>query len=157
MLVAVPTRSRGKSTADLMFHKGDQFLTPQIGINSWAVPFGLNYERAVSENIGVGGTVMMWFWNYFGFSSSVIVPSVEGAYHFTKLDVEKLDLFAGAGIGFAIYNSDYGSGSSGLYLYPFVAGRYFFKEKIGISLRLNIGVVGDWHGAGGLLGVVIRI
>jgi hypothetical protein len=137
-----------------VFLKGDMFLTPQIGINSYAVPFGANFEYAVTENIGVGGTVMLWFWS----GASVILPAVEGAYHFTQLKVEKLDLFAGAGVGFAVFNAGDGvSGSSGLYLYPYVAGRYYLSEKIALSLRLNIGVIGDFTGVGGLLGVTFRL
>jgi len=138
----------------LQFHKGDSFLTPQVGINSWAVPFGASYEYAVTDNIGVGGGAMAWFWE----GASVIIPSVDGAYHFTKLGVDKLDLFAGAGIGFAIYNAGRGvSGSSGLYLSPFVAGRYWLSDKIALSLRLNFGIIGDWSGVGGLFGVAFRL
>lgn len=138
----------------LTFTKGDMFLTPQIGFNSWAIPFGANFEYAMTENIGVGGTIMMWFWS----GASVILPSVDAAYHFTTLEVDKLDLFAGVGVGFAIYNAGAGiSGSSGIYIDPFVAGRYWFSDKIGVSLRLNIGLIGDWSGVGGLLGVVFKI
>ena len=145
---------RGKKYAELTFNKGDMFLTPQVGLNSWAVPFGVNFEYAIKENIGVGGTVMMWFWS----GASVILPSIDAAYHFTMLEVEKLDLFAGVGVGFAIYNAGGGiTGSSGIYIAPFAAGRYWFSEKMGVSLRLNIGIIGDWTGAGGLLGVVFSI
>jgi len=139
------------------FTKGDMFLTPQIGINSYAIPFGANFEYAITENIGLGGTVMIWLWSDMGYSQSIILPSVDAAYHFTKLEVDKLDLFAGIGLGFSIYNSDWGTGSSGIYIDPFVAGRYWFSDKIGVSLRLNIGLIGDWSGVGGLLGVVFKI
>jgi hypothetical protein len=151
-LSAAPTRS--KKYAQLEFNKGDKFVTPQLGFNSWAIPFGVNFEYAMTENIGVGGTVMMWFWS----GASVILPSVDAAYHFTKLDIEKLDLFGGVALGFAIYNAGSGiSGSSGIYISPFVAGRYWFSEKMAVSLRMNIGLIGDWTGVGGLFGVTFRI
>lgn len=145
---------RGKKYASLEFEKGNMFLTPQIGLNSYAVPFGVNFEYAMTENIGVGGTVMMWIWNH----GTLILPSVDAAYHFTMLEVEKLDLFAGAGLGFAIFSAKGGySGSSGIYISPFVAGRYWFSDKMAASLRVNVGLIGDWTGVGGLLGVTFRI
>jgi hypothetical protein len=151
VLSAAPKR---KKYTQLEFNKGEMYLTPQIGLNAWAVPFGVNFEYAMTENIGVGGTVMMWFWS----GASVILPSVDAAYHFTMLKVDKLDLFAGVGVGFAIYNAGEGiSGSSGIYISPFAAGRYWFSKKMGVSLRLNFGIIGDWTGVGGLLGVVFRI
>lgn len=146
-----------KKSAQLQFHKGDKFLTPQIGINSTAIPFGASFEYAVTENIGVGGTVMIWLWSDYGFKSSIIMPSLDAAYHFTQLNVEKLDLFAGASLGYAIYSSDWGNWNSGLSIDPFIAGRYWFSEKMAVSLKLNIGLLGDWSGVGGLLGVTFRI
>ena len=135
------------------FMKGDMFLTPQIGLYSGAVPFGANFEYAMTENIGVGGTLMMWF----GSGYSVFMPSIDAAYHFTMLEVEKLDLFAGAGVGFAIAGGGGSTGTSGISLSPFVAGRYWFSEKLGVSLRLNIGLIGDWTGVFSMLGVVLKI
>lgn len=152
--LALSAAPKGKKYAQLQFHKGDMSLTPQIGINSYAVPFGVNFEYGMSENIGVGGTVMMWIWNH----GTLILPSVDAAYHFTRLDVDKLDLFAGAGLGFAIFSAKGGfSGSSGLYISPFVAGRYWFSDKMAVSLRVNVGLIGDWTGVGGLLGITFPI
>ncbi len=154
MSLALAAAPKGKKYDQLQFHKGDKFLTPQIGLNSYAVPFGANFEVAITENIGVGGTVMMWIWSH----GTIIMPSVDGAYHFTRLDVDKLDLFAGASLGFAIFSAKEGyGGSSGLYLSPFVAGRYWFSEKMAVSLRLNFSVLGDWTGVGGLLGLTFPI
>jgi hypothetical protein len=144
-----------KKYARLEFNKGETYLTPQIGVNTYAIPFGANIEFALTENIGVGGTVMAWIWG----AGTLIVPEVDAAYHFTKLKVEKLDLFAGVGVGFAIWHAKGiygGTGGSGLYIDPFVAGRYWFSEKMAVSLRMNFGI-GDWNGVGGLLGVTFRI
>ncbi len=144
----------GLSLQAVEFEKGGKYVTPQLGINSWAVPFGASFEYGVTDNIGVGGTLMMWFWS----GASVFLPAVEAGYHFTSLGVDKLDLFGGAGLGMAIYNAGGGfSGTTGLYLYPFVAGRYYFTDNIGASLRVNIGIIGDWTGVQSMLGVVIRL
>lgn len=155
LLTAAYTKRKAparRSTSEV-FLKGDTFLTPQIGLYSGEIPFGANFEYALTENIGVGGTVMMWFGSGF----HVIMPSVDAAYHFTQLEVEKLDLFAGASLGFAIVGGNGIHGSSGLSLNPFIAGRYWFSDKMGVSLKVNIGLIGDWTGVGSMLGVVFKI
>jgi hypothetical protein len=151
MSLALSAAPKGKKKyAKLEFNKGDLFLTPQIGFNSWTIPFGANLEYAMTENIGVGGTVMAWFWGGGG----LIVPSVEAAYHFTMLEVDKLDLSAGGGLGFAIAT---GGGYTGA-VYPFILlnGRYFFKPNMAFNLRLNMSF-GTWGSAGALVGVTFRI
>jgi hypothetical protein len=96
---------------------------------------------------------MVWF----GSGYSVIIPSVDAAYHFTMLEVDNLDLFAGVGVGFAIVGGEGTTGTSGIAVSPFIAGRYWFSEKMGVSLRANIGVIGDWTGVTSMLGVVFKL
>jgi len=147
------------------FSKGSFFITPQVGINAWAVPFGVNAEYAITPNIGIGGTVMVWLWGDTWYSYSVISPSVEGVYHFTQLKLDKIDLFAGAALGYTIYSfstkEDIGFtgslGSSGLDLGLVLGGRYFFSDKIAVSLRSSGSFIGGWAGFGGALGVTIRL
>lgn len=135
------------------FTKGAIFVTPQVGLYGGSVPFGASLEYAMTENIGIGATLMAWF----GSGWSVFMPSVDAAYHLTMLEVDKLDLFGGVGVGFAIVGGHGISGSSGISINPFIAGRYYFSEKMGISLRVNIGLIGDWTGVGSMLGVVFRL
>ncbi|HEX9901235.1 MAG TPA: hypothetical protein VGB72_00075 [Acidobacteriota bacterium] len=145
------------------FSKGSFFITPQIGINSWTIPFGLNVEYGITPNIGVGGTVMVWLWSDEWISQSIIALSAEGAYHFTQLNVDKLDLYAGAGLGYSIYSYDLKdgigveTGASGLDLGIILGGRYFFTEKIAASLRLNGSFIGHWASFGGTIGVTFRL
>jgi len=154
MSLALSAAPKGKKKyAQLEFNKGEKYLTPQIGLYSGEIPFGAAFEYAMTENIGVGATVMVWFGSGF----HVIMPSVEAGYHFTMLDVEKLDLFAGVGLGYAIVGGNGFHGSSDLSINPFIAGRYWFSEKLGVSLKINIGLIGDWTGVGTMLGVVFRI
>jgi hypothetical protein len=153
-LSAAPKKSR--YVPKLTFAKGDMFLTPQVGFNSWAIPFGANFEYAITENIGVGGTVMLWFWSNEGFSATVIAPAAEAAYHFTQLDVDKLDLSVGGGLGWAIYSSSGGGGTGGIYPFVLLNGRYFFKPNMAINLRFNVSF-GTWGSAGGTVGVTFRI
>ena len=149
------------------FEKEDFYITPQLGINSYTIPFGASAEYAVTDNIGIGGTGMVWFWSSQFYSNTLIALSADAAYHFTGLDVEKLDVYAGGALGFSIYswkgksgfaNGDFGgAGSSGLYLQPFVGARYYISPKIAVNLRLNAAVLGDWAGVGGYLGVTIPL
>jgi hypothetical protein len=154
LLTAAYTKKKAPMHRNTEFNKGEMYLTPQIGLNSYAIPFGASLEYAITENIGVGATAMAWIWS----EGTLIVPEADAMYHFTQLQVEKLDLFGGVGVGFAIWSAKGGlGGSSGIYIDPFVAGRYWFSEKMAVSLRLNIGLIGDWTGVGGLLGVTFRI
>ena len=152
--LALSAAPKKKKYAQLTFEKGKLYLTPQIGLNSYAIPFGASIEYAMTENIGIGATLMAWIWG----DGTLIVPEVDAAYHFTTLKVEKLDLFGGIGVGFAIWSAKGGyGGSSGIYITPYVAGRYWFSEKMAASLRVNIGLIGDWTGVGGQLGVTFII
>ena len=110
-------------------------------------------------------TPIFWSDNIFGnrLSETLITPSVDAYYHFTQLDVDKLDLFAGAALGFSIYsfNWDYqgvddgNTGTSNIFLSPILGARYYFNEKIAASLKLYISILGNWAGVGGVAGVTI--
>lgn len=149
------------------FNKGTQIITPVIGLNEFTIPFGANFEYGITDNISIGGTGMVWLWSSDFWSNTVISLSLDGAYHFTQVKVEKLDLFAGAGLGFSIYSFswkddfngllDGGSGSSGLYLEPFVGARYYVSPKIGLYSRIYFDLIGDWSGFGAIIGASIRL
>jgi len=142
--------------------KGKFYLTPQVGFSSWggSVPFGVNGEYAMTENIGIGGTVMAQFWSEASWKTSLISLAAEANYHFTKLNAEKFDLYAGAGLGYSIvsvsYNVGYLTGSgaaSGLNLYPILGARYWFSPKIAGSVRLSGSLLGSFTGFGAAVGV----
>jgi len=151
------------------FAQGRVFVTPQIGLDEWATPVGVSVEFAITENIGVGGTVMFSFWSdNWGLGKikqSIITPSVDAYYHFTSIDLDKFDLFAGASLGYSIYSWSWdfagddwgGAAGSGLYLSPFIGARYFLTEKLAISLKAYFSAIGDFNGVGGALGVTIRV
>lgn len=152
---------------DKEFYEKTQIISPILGVNSYAVPFGVNFEYGMTENIGIGGTAMYWSWGSTRWRNSLINLSADAAYHFTSLEVEKLDLFAGGGLGISIYSYSWksgygdisggGSGSSGLFLEPFVGARYFFSPKISGFTRLHVNVVGSWAGVGGVIGASFRL
>jgi hypothetical protein len=89
---------------------------------------------------------------------------VEADYHFTQLKLDKIDLFAGAALGYTIYSFSSkeagftGSlGSSGIDLGIVLGGRYFFSDKIAVSLRTNGSFIGGWAGFGGAVGVTFKL
>jgi hypothetical protein len=152
---------------DKEFYKGIQTLSPVLGLNSYTVPVGVNFEAGVTDHIGIGGTAMFWWWTSQYWSNSLIGLSFDGAYHFTGLDVKNLDLFAGAGLGFSLYSYTWKdskpgdiqgeTGSSGLYLKPFIGARYFFNPNTAVFLRLYFQFLGDWEGAGGIIGISFKL
>lgn len=132
------------------FEKGQKFLTGQVGLNSNAIPFGASFSVAITDNIEVGGTVMAYFWS----GISVIQPSADAMYHFTKLELP-VDLFAGASIGYAVVSGGGMTFASEIYLSPMIGARYFFKDNLAVSLRIYFSVLGDLSGAGGVLGLTL--
>lgn len=171
LIVALLSLVLSASAAEPYFTKGTQVVTPQVGLNSYAIPVGVSFEYGVTENIGIAGSLMFQTWSedmgmWGKISETIITPSVEGAYHFTDLDVEKLDVFAGLSLGYSIYSwkwkdndlGDWGdSGSSGLYLTPFAAARYYFNQKTAVMLKLYYSVIGDFNGVGFVAGVSFKL
>jgi len=172
VLMVLPELSSAQTVAMMqnsgnnnLFREHGLYFTPQVAITSYAFNFGASMEYGLTENIGVGGTVMLAFWsdNALRLSQTLITPSAEGYYHFTKLDVENLDLFAGAALGFSIYSFswDFGNGddnavgAGGVFLSPILGGRYFFSEKIAACLKLYVSIIGNFAGVGAVAGVTI--
>lgn len=149
------------------FRQGDKFITPQLGINEFTVPFGASFEYAYTKNIGLGGTAMLWSWSSDEYSQRLIALSADLAYHFTKLKAEKLDVYAGGYLGFGIYSWSWeddesdddegGAGSSGLRLGPFVGARYYLSPKMAVNLRLDGSLAGDWSGLGAVIGLTFKL
>ncbi len=139
-----------------MFEKGGKYLTPQIGINTYAIPVGVSFGYGISDNIELSGSVLYISWSDGEYSYSVINPGFEGMYHFTSLNVEKLDAFAGLSLGYLIFTGDLGTYSSGLSIAPFVGARYYFSPKTAASLKLYFST-GSVGGIGGVAGVTLRL
>lgn len=166
VFIAVLLVSALASAGTKEFGKGRIFVTPQLGINTWAIPFGLNVEYGLTPNIGVGATGTFWSWGSTYWNETVISLNAEAAYHFTQLTFEKIDLYAGAGLGYSVYSwkwkSGFGTGlvgstgGSGIHLTTFVGGRYYFTPKIAASLRLS-GGFGNWAGVGAAVGITFSL
>lgn len=140
-------------------------------------PISFSYEKAIKDNISVGGFVGYYNagakWNsaaIFGipsyeykYSWSGLQILVRGAYHI-KLSNEKLDLYGGAGIGYTKWTYKWESNepnfneanykiSSGSPLGISVFGgvRYLFNEKIGVYSE------GGWGLSAAQVGITFKL
>jgi len=146
------------------FKKGASFITGEFGFSSWSTPFGASYEMGLTENIGVGASAWMMSWSDAYYSESLVTPSVFAQYHFTKINVPKLDVAAGGTLGYSVYSfsSKAYSGvaltaGSGLFASLLVTIRYYFTDKIAVSLKETYSLLGDWSGSYTMLGVTYRL
>jgi hypothetical protein len=116
------------------FSQGNILLTPQFGYNSYSPDFGASVEFGLTDNIGIGGSIMVGFWsenaNNSKMSLSLTNPSLDAYYHFNRLTWKNTDLFIGLSLGYSIYSWSveiYSIGeddrSSGLYLSPIIGIR----------------------------------
>ncbi|HEV3412554.1 MAG TPA: hypothetical protein VG101_08745 [Puia sp.] len=97
--------------------------------------------KTFSYNYGYQGSFYSYKWNY-------TIIGGRGAYHFTGLNVENLDLYAGLMLsydnvsfsssnGSPVYSGTYGSGVE---LTPFAGARYYFANNLGGYAELGYGV-----------------
>lgn len=148
------------------FNEGNFYFSPQVGVNSWTIPFGIHLEYGYKENIGVGSSILLWLWSCECWSNTLICLSGEMTYHFTQLKVDKLDLYAGGGLGFAIYSwrwkpgyemmGEGGSGHSGILLHGLIGARYYLSPRTAVHVRI-LGSLLNWAGAGGTLGISFNL
>jgi outer membrane immunogenic protein len=146
-----------------------KMITVGIGFSGWGIPIFGRFETGVAENISVGGGI-----SYQGYSEtytgvkwrhSIFGITGRGSYHFNELIElpDEWDLYAGLGLGYYIWNTDYdgpgtsfdygGSGSGGFSIGIHVGGRYFINEKIGINVEFGGGTVLS----GGTVGVTFNL
>lgn len=151
------------------YKKGQTDLHVGIGlISTWYAsgldgvipPINASFEKAVTDNIGVGGFVgfstakydydgygydYKWNFNYIMFGG-------RGTYHFNVLDDSKWDTYAGLTLGYYIANANFKSDdpevNEDLYDAPadsdlgwsaFAGARYRFSEKLGAYGELGYG------------------
>ena len=160
-------------SAEAPFKKDGIYVTPKIGLYTWAFNFGVNVEYGITDVIGVGGDIMMAFWSddwgILGkISESVITPSAFVAYHFHEvIDLPaELDVFAALFLGYSIYSWDWDNGGIGdwgdsagssLFLNPTLGARYYFTDKIAAYLNLAFAALGAYTGVGGVIGVTFAL
>lgn len=150
------------SAAGSGFHKGSFYLGGALGLGSGLGYLGgvaliANGEYAVTDNIGIGGSIGYWSYSNeqsaFGYTTkyrySIIPVIASGAYHF-NVGNPKIDLAAGVSLGYYIVNSsidstvtgvNYASATgSGLAVGVFGLVRYFVNDTVALRGKLGYGV-----------------
>ncbi|MEI7581677.1 hypothetical protein [Runella sp.] len=136
------------------YQKGDKLLNLGVGLGTYGaggIGLGGSFEFGIHDAISVG--VLGGYSgrsNYLGSGSnwSVLTFGARGSYHFNellKLDDDKIDLYAGLGLGYrniswgyagTAYSSSYGSG---VLLLAHIGGKYYFKPNLGVFAELGSG------------------
>ncbi len=140
---------------------GSTQLNAGLGLSTWGIPVYIGFDYGAATDISAGAELSYRGYgdNFQGvkYRHSIIGISGNANYHFNGiLDIpEEFDVYAGANIGFYIWNSsnDYpGSRASGLGLGLQAGGRYYFNSKTAVNLELG----GGNAFAGGKIGLTIK-
>ena len=150
LALTATTSFKGFSQA---FKQGDKLLNAGIGLNSYygnGLPIGASFEVGITEAISVGGQVDYNSGSYGGvgynWGYTALYFGGRGSYHLNevfKINNDKLDTYAGIGLGFQSFkwsDASFGAGSaygSGVYFNYFVGGRYMFANSVGAFLELG--------------------
>jgi hypothetical protein len=140
-----------------------KLVTVGVGASGWGIPLFVRYEMAVANNITVGGDFsfqsktenIVYKWKH-----TIVGLNGRGSYHFNELlnASDEWDFYAGATLGYYIWNTKYdgsgsfvysGSGNGGFSIGAHVGARYFVNEKLGITAEAGGGSIL----AGGTIGV----
>ena len=150
-----------------MFNLGDKVVSAGIGFGSTLYsgtyysrgvpPISLSYEQAVKDGIlekgviGVGGWVGYTSYKYdylgWGYKYSNIIFGVMGAFHYPLVD--KLDTYAGIGLGYNIVSAnefgintgyDYSATSGGIVFAGMIGARYYFTDGFAVFAQAGYGI-----------------
>ncbi len=134
---------------------GGGYGTSSIPVISVGLDFGLTKEISVG---GIAGYSSSKFDGLYGFQNSryswkytYITLGARGSYHFLQVPNEKLDLYAGLGLGFNIVSSKYDGtavnqalivGASGSYMFLGIhaGARYSFSGNFAVYGELGYGL-----------------
>ncbi len=173
------------------FSKGSMYVTAQAGLNSYAAtadrhakpfdpppfPLGGSFEFSLTNNLGIGGTVMFDSWHdYLGMFGGKWVfrlfkPSWDITYHFRTERPGGLDFVAGANLGYSLLsvgnelgNHYEGNLNSEPHLALFLGTNLYFWEglpgfmgRLMVTLKASWSVAGDFSGLYGSVGITYRI
>ncbi|GAB4038394.1 hypothetical protein [Spirosoma gilvum] len=139
------------------YRRGDNLLNIGVGLSSYYYgnPIGASYEAGVDKDISVGvqldynaGNYGNYYYNNSRWRYTATYFGVRGSYHVNrllKLNTDKVDLYAGLGLGYRSFrwrDSNYGYGydydySSGLALNYYIGGKYYFSKQVGAFVELG--------------------
>jgi len=182
--VSIPVSA---SPQDTKFSKGSVFLTGQIGLNSLSAtddpfeqmqfPLGASFEFSLSDNIGIGSTIMYDKWSdYLGcfcgkYTFKVYKPSLDLIYHLNVGEAQGLDFFTGINLGYTFVsvnnelgNEDISGLKDEIYAAPLMGAHFYFWEnassffnRVMITAKAGWSVTGDFSGIFGLIGITFKL
>ena len=125
------------------YKQGDNLLNVTIGVGNGfgGLGFGGSFEHGFTDAISAGGS-----FDYLGLGSSygsggLMYIAARGSYHFGELlkTGEKLDPYAGLGLGYLSWPGTGVGGLSGVFFGGHVGARYWFAEKLGGVAEVGFG------------------
>ena len=158
LLMVSPQAARCKNE----FSENDKMVSGGIGFGMYGLygssttppVFGM-FEAGVAPKVSAGGIIAYSGSSedfvYGKWSYSYVVIAARGSYHFLE-NVENVDAYAGAGLGYDIVSSSvtyanpniqhfgYTAGASYFFFDVHVGGRYFFSPKWAAMGELGYGV-----------------
>ena len=166
--------SVGLTAGAQSFKKGDNVLSAGIGLGSaignysfasQSPAFSVQFERGIWPAgpgvVSLGGYAGIKSYKYTGSSGgysysekwNYTIIGIRGAWHFTKLPIDKLDVYAGAMVSYNILSYKYsdntgyedagsfgGSYGSAAAVSAFAGGRYYFAGRLSVFAELGYGV-----------------
>lgn len=158
---AAPTRSSSsyrapsrRSSGGLAFDEGNHLLNVGLGLGysgyyASALPIGASYEYGITPDISIGAQFDVASFSYYSsyyyygyYSSDRYLATYfggRGSYHFNRilnLDSDKLDIYAGAGVGYRSYGG-YQDYYLPISINGFLGGRFFFSNSVGGFVELG--------------------
>ncbi len=144
---------RRSSSSGYAFDQGDHLLNLGVGLGysgyySSAFPIGASYEYGITSDISVGAQLDIasasyyssyYYYNYARNRYWATYVGVRGSYHFNRilsLDNDKIDLYAGIGVGYRSY-SNYYDYYRPVFANGFVGGKFYFSDSFGAFVELG--------------------
>lgn len=138
--------------------RGSNQLNFGVGFSGWGIPVYVGFDHAVHQDITLGAEL-----SYRSYRENIYNHNIAGIsgninYHFnTILNIpSKWDLYAGANVGFFIWNSPNtytGNNHSGLGIGGQIGTRYYLSNRVGLNLEFG----GGNAFTGGKFGLTIKI
>lgn len=141
---------------------GSNQLNLGVGFSGWGIPLYVGLDHVIDRDITLGGELsyrsFRETWDHNTYDQSITGISANLNYHFnTILSIpSRWDLYAGANIGFFIWNSPSsynGDNQSGLGLGGQIGTRYYLSNRLALNLEFG----GGNAFSGGKFGITIKI
>ncbi|RDB07521.1 hypothetical protein [Runella aurantiaca] len=145
--------SSRRSSGGYGFNQGDHLLNFGLGLGysgyySRAVPIGASYEYGITPEISIGAQFDIasasyyssyYYYNRYNYRYTATYLGVRGSYHFNRLiglNSNKLDLYAGVGLGYRNYSSYYDYYRP-VFVNAFIGGKLYFSDSVGGFVELG--------------------